>query len=100
MSAAAAVAALAACAVLTARQLALWHDSVSLFRAYPGGDARQLRRPFVVGDELLKQGQPDEAWEHLLEARIGDTHAPPAVWERRGPIEPYSPTLRPTSASS
>ena len=91
VSAAAGVAALAACLVLTTRQLPIWHDSVSLFGHTVTVTPENLVANFVVGNELLKLEQPERAWDYLLEAaRIGEQRMHlPAYWERRGPIEPY-----------
>jgi tetratricopeptide (TPR) repeat protein len=89
---AAAVAALAACTVLTMQQLPKWRSSLTLFQHALTVTDDNLIAQDVVGHELFQQGQVDAALEHFLAVtQIAERRrriAPP-YWERTGPINPY-----------
>jgi Flp pilus assembly protein TadD len=73
--------ALAACTVVTARQLPLWRDGQPLFEHTLAVTRNNCVAHFVVGNELLKQDRFDEAWAHFSEVL--------AIAARLGPEEPY-----------
>ncbi len=74
----AAVAALAACAVLTWRLIPVWHDGVTLFTHAIGVTDRNFVAHDNLGVELDRRGRSEEALAHYREAvriRPGDRNA-------------------------
>jgi tetratricopeptide (TPR) repeat protein len=79
--AAAAVLALAACSVLTARQLQFWRDTMTLFQRAVDVTRNNFVAHATIGELVMAQERRDEAFYHFSEVlRIAD---------RFSPVEPF-----------
>ena len=63
-----AIALLAACAVVARRQVAVWHDTETLFRHAIAVTEGNYLAEHAIGSELLRRGEAAEAEAHFAEA--------------------------------